>query len=214
MHIMRTVVTVPVMSCQQAHFQLLLHPRDAHFVCPLHQLVETLRAIGFVGASFAPGYFEAGKRFWAHVTLLGCSPQLDFTPQRNDSGDWALEAFCYVHLPAPTSAPEFRHAGMALQPRCPHCRARFTEVPLRLDAVPDAYQCRRCNACGVKVAAAQWDWRREAVFARQFIEVGGLYPHEAVPQQSLLSALAVTGLQWDYSYARFVSDAAAIAAKP
>lgn len=59
----------------------------------------------------------------------------------------------------------------------------------------------RSPACGHVVAAPRARWRHTAGFGRLFVEIPGIYPHEAVPADRLLDALAAaTGVRWDYFY--------------
>jgi hypothetical protein len=47
------------------------------------------------------------------------------------------------------------------------------------------------------------NWRQLAGFGRFFIEVWGIFPHEAVPTEKLLKQLAshTPGVSWSFFYA-------------
>ncbi|NIP72715.1 MAG: hypothetical protein GWO16_06610 [Gammaproteobacteria bacterium] len=79
------------------------------------------------------------------------------------------------------------------------CSEEAGFAPPDLDAPAGApLACPECVA-----ALAGLDWRRAAGVARLFIEIEGVYPHEAAPSAPLLEALRrASGVAWDYFYAR------------
>ena len=173
---------------------------------PLEQVRDILQRCGFLGDELAPGRFQAGADFLAHVTFAGCSPCLELEPP--PSGGWN---FCHIRL------QESERVGLVTapqrgRPRCPRCRAA---VPAWKEMLPrwarDASLAWRCSECGGEMAAAELDWRQYGVAARQLVEICQVWPGEAVPGDGLLRALAEgTAREWRHAWA--ASQAAASAA--
>lgn len=79
--------------------------------------------------------------------------------------------------------------------RCPHCRCEAV-----IDE-PVADKVYTCPGCDERMRAHQLDWRQAAGFGRFFIEVSGIYPHEAVPADRLLQRLRdFSHGDWNYFF--------------
>jgi len=174
---------------------LYLHPAD-----PLWQfagrnaMINDLREFGLIGPSTAEteaAEFVAGDRFMEHVMFLGCSPQLLPDPAQAKDG----QQMCRIRLSC------YRKVGFlctTIRPavRCGSCRtaAGLSDTD-RYDAV------YRCINCGKESLVSDLDWRRGAGFGRFFIEIRGVYPHEAVPADALLNRLGeLSNCRWKYFY--------------
>lgn len=185
---------------------LILHPEDAGFVPPdLDALVAELRRLGLIDGPIdgdGPGHFLVGQRFLNLVTFLGCSPAVALGPA--DDPD-SRHGFCRVRFVGPFAVPRLRYGESAPAPRCPRCRAPVQDWARHADAVADTRSDPpwSCPECGAALAPAGLDWRRAGGVARLFIDIQGIYPHEAVPGDPLLGALrAATGVAWGYFCAR------------
>ena len=175
---------------------LLLHAADPQWrpACP-GSLREALQELGLIAAGSAseePAEFLVGAQFLQLVTFLGCSPHVVLDPDDPEQGQTA----CCVRL---LNYPEVNFVSARPDPavRCANCRAPAEPSgPHRSD---ESY---RCEQCGKESGLTDLDWRQGAGFARCFIEIVGIHPHEAVPSDKLLNTLrAVSGCGWKYFYA-------------
>lgn len=174
---------------------LFLHAGDPLWVPgDLDDLLRALDELGLIAAGPATGEncYAAGSRFLRLVTFLGCSPQVTLDPDQ--AGDGQAACFLRPHL-----YPEVRFISGA-QParvRCPRCRSPFAETGA---AIHDTLF--TCGDCGETLPVSAFDWRQSAGFGRCFLEIGGIYPHEAVPSDKLLDRLqAFSGSDWRHFYA-------------
>jgi len=176
---------------------LLLHAADPLWL-PSEPgvLTDMLRGIGLLGESMSPAgkhEFLAGGQFLQQVMFLGCAPQVRLDPDQPGAG----QALCFIRLQV-YDETVFLCDEPFPAVRCPACRAR-AEVGTHSDG--DVLH--RCRQCGRETLSSQLDWRRGAGFAHCFIEVCGIYPHEAVPSDQLLAGLAdFSGGDWVYFYRR------------
>jgi len=174
---------------------LYLHPAD-----PLWQpagpdaVAAILHAVGLIGrpdAPTGPGEFAVGERFMEQVMFLGCAPQ----PAPALAADGAQPCSIRLH-----HYQQVRLLQDEPRPavRCAACRAAVH--------LSTPYTCQvlyHCEQCGREALLPELDWRKGAGFARFFIEIRGIYPHEAVPSDALLNTLGgLSGGDWDYFYIR------------
>lgn len=174
---------------------LLLHPADPCWIPGAgDRFSDLLEQLGLIDATLKAGRsgdFRAGEQFLNLIMFLGCSPRVVLEPGEADEGQTA----CYLqyHL-----YPEVTFLSAAKRPpvRCPGCRAPAGEV----DASSHVRSVT-CARCGQNVQVCALDWRRAAGFGRFFLEIGGVYPHEAVPSDKLLDSLREhSGGAWQYFY--------------
>ena len=174
---------------------LYLHPANPIWQPAGHNsMLDALRDEGLIGPPTAgtdTDEFLAGDRFMERVMFLGCSPQLVLEPSPAGDG----QQLCYIRLHC---YKEVRFLCSSQRPavRCDSCRApaRLSDPELH-DAV------YRCEKCGRESLYSALDWRQGAGFGRFFIEINGVYPHEAVPSDALLNGLgALSNCRWKYFY--------------
>jgi hypothetical protein len=174
---------------------LLLHADDACLV-PDDQsaLVHLLTDLGLTGDTWEDEReygFWPGQQFLSLVMFLGCSPLVGFDPHQAGEGQpvcrLLMHSYSDVKFLSTTPCP----AG-----RCPHCR---TGLKVAQDAPHDGVY--TCPGCGRSAVVSDLDWRQGAGFGRFFIEIRGIYPHEAVPTDKLLDTLRdSSGTNWRYFY--------------
>ena len=175
---------------------LLLHAADPQWrVTEPGSLCRELQALGLIAANSdaeETAGFRVGERFLQLVTFLGCSPQLVLDPDDAAPG----QTVCCIRL---LNFAEVNFIGAQPAPavRCANCRAPAElRGPYRSDG---RY---RCEQCGKESGLTDLDWRQGAGFARCFVEIEGIHPHEAVPTDTLLNRLrTVSGCEWKYFYA-------------
>ena len=174
---------------------LLLHADD-----PLWQaadpdsLASTLHHLGLIGpfrASEHVAEFQAGEQFLRLVMFLGCSPQVVLDTEFAEQG----QAVCHIRLLSYREVTLLTGKSMPAV-RCAKCRAAVD-----LSSAGSFAARYRCQQCGNESRVSDLDWRQGAGFGRCFIEVDGIYPHEAVPSDKLLNALrAYSHCDWKYFY--------------
>lgn len=183
-------------------YKLVLHPLRASAVPPTPtRLPAVLGEMGLIGAAFeldGHRHFRAGPRFLDHFTFLGCSPVVELDPPADDRDAHARAGrFCHIELQAPTSLPRLR--GRADHPpRCRQCR-RPVEPALLDEAVAGGGLI--CPGCGTAAELERLNWRQAGGYARIFLDVWGIHPAEAVPDDALLGVLAgFTDSAWGFFY--------------
>ena len=187
-------------------------------LCPAHlerpgvdtaTLVEALRAIGLLAAPVchdpARGY-RAGEHFLRLVSFLGCSPAVELEPPLDPdecARACACGKLCHIRFPAPDQRIRFRGDDRLPAPRCPHCRKpeeRWPELLARWRADPREIGWE-CRVCGHHGRLFELNFRQRGAFGRCFVDIWGIHPAEAVPDESLLSTLGeLGGGAWKYLY--------------
>jgi len=160
-------------------------------------VVDALARIGMIDGNWfagGPNAFLTGKRFLQLVIFLGCSPNISLSPEVAET-----EKLTFVSVSEVSATPRFRLGAGSVVPRCPACRS---EVELSFAAaMADPTATVPCSNCSAETPLYRLDWRRRAGYGRQFIDVHSVFPHEAVPSDSLLESLAAaTGTGWDHCY--------------
>ncbi|MGD8575910.1 MAG: hypothetical protein PVG50_01870 [Thiohalophilus sp.] len=182
---------------------LLIYPQDSEY-SPKNPatLIRALQQAGLVGEAldYLPGErYRAGDAFLQHISFLGCSPAVEFEPAGHGN-----EQFCHVGF-LYGDRLEFRGGPQHVQVYCPHCRHLETDWSAIIDGWhrdPESYR-YTCPQCGTQTRATELNWRKTGAFARIFIELFNIYPHEAVPTDGILKRLREeTGVEWKYIYVR------------
>jgi len=174
---------------------LYLHPANPLWRPAAHNSMgSALREFGLAGPLIEEtkvNEYVAGDRFMERIVFLGCSPQLPLAPAQPGDGQQP----CYIHL-HDNREVSFLCATRRPAVRCGDCR---TAAGL---SEPDCYDSVfLCEKCGMESLYSDLDWRKSAGFGRFFIEIKGVYPHEAVPSDALLNRLdALSDCRWKYFY--------------
>jgi hypothetical protein len=190
-------------------YKLLLHPDDPDRTPPgAETLAAGLQELGFIGAPVALAhgvFYPTGENFLQLLTFLGCSPAIELDPPADPA---ALEAarrrgsFVHVYV---ESGPQLRLRAdpRTPPPRCPACRQPDADWSDAVDAWREdpAALAWTCPHCGYTGRLTDLRFRRTAAFARAWIEVRGIHPSEAVPNNALIARLrALAGCDWRYLY--------------
>lgn len=176
---------------------LLLHPIAADWTgVAADVVVGRLARAGLLDPTrrAADGWYAVGDNFLSLVTFMGCAPAIRF-----EADPEAPQAeYCRVRVRRCPEAPCFVAAQHLPVPRCPACRA-----PVGVDAAAlAAGAAARCPRCGVVTPIPLLNWKRAAGYARVFVEIGGVYPGEALPTDQLMSELGdLSGCAWRHFYA-------------
>jgi hypothetical protein len=178
---------------------LLLYPADPAVDPPgTDVLLAALAALGLVGARVGADAFLPGQALARLVVFAGCSPHLVLEPPA-DGG-----AFTQVRLHGPHAAARLLAGDNVAAPRCPACRARIADWRERLAGwMADPATPVDCPGCGRVHPVSRLDWRGNAAAGRVFVEIGNVFPGEAVPAEALLDALGALGCgPWRYAWVR------------
>ena len=182
--------------------RLVLHPAAPQFAMNDWQaLIGKLQEVGFLGPMIAAtekNRYFVGDGFLQMITLMGCSPHIEFSPPKNGS-----RRFCHIQFSEIYTDVQFRSASHNVFARCPQCRKRITNWQHAIGAWlqdPASAVCV-CDKCGEELPPYELSWRHTAGFARMFIDILDIYPQEGVPVQRLLTILEEsTGIPWIYFY--------------
>jgi len=190
--------------------KLVLVPANVdHPAVETTALVDVLRGIGLLGAAIchdASSGFRAGANFLQLVSFLGCSPAIELEPPpdpqqcRHACMSGKLR---HIRVPAPDQRIRFRGDQRLPAPRCPHCRKAEERWPVllarwRSDPGKSDWE---CSICGHPGRLFDLNFRQRGAFGRNFVDIWGVHPAEAVPDASLLSALGdCSGGKWKYLY--------------
>ena len=171
---------------------LFIHPTDPNWLPVEHEKTALLlKSIGFISDEMKhrENSYLAGDNFFDLIAFLGCSPNLNLTPQDN------TDKFCFIRLikGEAITALTSRHSH---PPHCPHCNKPQKDW---LSLITNTTL--QCSSCGQEAAPWLYHWRKSAGFGRFFIEVTDIYPREAIPQPGLLDTLAQQyDVAWSYFY--------------
>jgi hypothetical protein len=193
-----------------ATHKLLLHPADPQYpAVATDVLAECLQSIGLIGEPVrlrAETIYPVGEQFLQLITFLGCSPRIELElPSDVESQEAGSKdgRFCHVSLTSNDGDLQFRADKHGTEPRCPLCRKPDPQWRDRLHAwQADRHQLHwACTLCNYTGQITDLNFRKSAGFGRNFIEIRGVYPSEAIPGTALLASLqALTGCNWNTLY--------------
>ena len=181
---------------------LYLASLDPEAAPELDRISGVLRMLEIIGTPIGDGRFAAGPGFERHVVFAGCSPHLVLQPP----ADGSLQ-FCHVALHGPFDAPRLIVGPNTTRPRCPVCRARYTDWQDRLGDWRRGRRDAHCTHCGQRVSPHRLDWRGQAISGRVLIELRNVFPGEASPSDRLLGELrSATCEDWRYDWAAYLDS--------
>lgn len=159
----------------------------SHFI---HKLWD----IGFISQKIdtqsTDNRYLTGSRFLDHIAYMGCSPAIQFAPNKDD------ENFCHVNIHQYDSARLIVSKKQSRAPHCPSCKK-----PVKNWNENKTSTSILCDQCHTHSSIGEFNWRKMAGYALLFIEITDIFPKEATPQQILLDKLAdITGVEWVYFY--------------
>jgi hypothetical protein len=178
---------------------LVLCPDDPHWIPPDEQgLILLLQNIQLISTPLdEQKHYLTGEKFLDLIAFMGCSPDIKLEPGEDK------RPFCHIHLQLHADRIEFHCGNRPHTPRCPECSSPVNLWQTRIKSwlEDDATALWECEACGIKAAPWNYNWRKSAGFGRCFIEIRNIFPKEAIPQQHLLDTLnSHYGIKWHYFY--------------
>lgn len=180
------------MNTYTSNVSLIIHPDDPDWLPDeTGKTIAFLRQTGLIADEIPnkeQSYF-VGDNFLELIAFLGCSPNINLTPQGK------TDKFCFVRL---ISSPEItaltsKHTHA---PHCPHCKKSEKDWSNSMTTTE-----LTCSSCGHIEPPWRYNWRKSAGFGRFFIELTAIYPSEAIPQAALLTTLEqLHNTTWGYFY--------------
>ena len=149
------------MNAYTSNASLIIHPDDpAWSPDKTETIVSSLKDIGLVAETIpnVEHTYYVGDNFLELIAFMGCSPNINLTPQDN------ADKFCCIKLiekPDITALTgQHTHA-----PHCPHCKK---PVKNWSNTITDSTL--QCSSCGEISSPWEYNWRKSAGFGRFFIE--------------------------------------------
>lgn len=155
-------------------------------------IITTLRDTGLIGVSLEnnPDSFLVGESFLDLIAFMGCAPNIRLAPEDD------AETFTHLRLHSSADTITAFTSDHSHAPHCPNCKK-----PEKNWRETISSETLICSNCGTASPPWHYNWRRSAGFGHYFIEITEIYPQEAIPQESLLSALRDScGFDWNYFY--------------
>ena len=179
----------------QAEYSLILYPSAPTFSISQEQLISILKEIELLGNQESQQRYQTGESFLSLLCFMGCSPDIELFPQKDD------QPYCYLEIPKPTDVTQCVISKNVKVPRCPHCKADLIQLSKQLKQ--NCTQTANCYSCTKSIIPSQLNWRKTAFFAKNYILIGNIYEAEAIPDQKLLDSLEQsTQVPWLYAYIR------------
>ncbi|MEW8049987.1 MAG: hypothetical protein AB2792_16050 [Candidatus Thiodiazotropha sp.] len=180
--------------------RLVLTPEDPYLLPDDPEaILAKLHEIGLIEGALEsdPGYL-LGERFMQLVTFMGCSPYIRLQPDRSG------EPFCRLLPEGPHPRPKLLCGTNTQPPRCEACRKRLSGWQAIFESWQEggAGYKASCPHCGHRQDPVTYDFRQSAGCGRLFLCVENIFPQEAIPSSTLLTALetACNGHPWRYFY--------------
>lgn len=157
-------------------------------------IVDALQQINLIDNAFENNKYYTGKDFLSLLTFLGCSPNINLSP---DDGDH----YCYIEFSQIKHHPEILGYTTSVSPRCPNCKHKI-KTWQNINNWQLANTKLVCEACDHSYAISDLKWRQEGGYGLFSISIMNIHPHEAVPSDKLLQTLQnATNFEWNYFYA-------------
>ncbi|NOR41795.1 MAG: hypothetical protein GQ572_00555 [Gammaproteobacteria bacterium] len=181
------------MSTSTPSCSLFLSPTQSNFtIGDNSQFISQLEEIGLIAKEISNqnDAFFTGKRYFDHISYMGCSPTVQFEPGE------ASNSFCHVKIHYYDRAKLVVSQIQARAPHCPNCSKPVKDWTS--DTTEETINCKLCNTTS---DIGEFNWRKMAGYARVFIEITDIFPKEAIPQQTLLDELnQICTTEWSYFY--------------
>lgn len=143
------------------------------------ELAGLLAELGLIGAPCGPQTYLAGKRFFDHITFLGCSPRLALRPEAGDD-HLRIELFALA-------TPRLFASANAHTPLCPECRQALADWRTVIAQSKNGQM--NCGHCGAVIPIDVLNFRRRACYARTLVRISPVFESEAIPTETLLDSI-------------------------
>lgn len=160
----------------------------------LPEIIKALKDIGLIAEEFSNNDFYAGDSFINLISFLGCSPNIQLSPEDGDQ-------FCFIHISETTTDSQHLGHCRSVSAKCPNCKTKIKDWKSanNWQSGNSQYSCQQCDTQSI---LADLKWCHEAGYGRLSISIVNIHPHEAVPAEKVLQTLNnVCGFEWTYFYA-------------
>ncbi|VAW91266.1 hypothetical protein MNBD_GAMMA22-2686 [hydrothermal vent metagenome] len=150
-------------------------------------------------------YFFAGDSYLQFISFLGCSPYLNFNPQKQltlSDLKQTIADLNYIQILSNSEDYVFLNTQYGVKAICPACKKKMTEwQSLIIQWQSNLKLETNCKQCLNAISLLDIDWKRTAGFFKTAIIFHGIQAELAVPSDELLLKLEkLTKLQWQYFY--------------
>ena len=177
--------------------RLILHPKDGQYIADnMASILQQLESIHFISQLINDSsIYLAGKDFTNLLTFLGCSPDINLSPEDGDN-------FCSISIPDIHQNSVLLGYTSTSVPRCPKCKHKIHDWKQHFHNWKKADYIYNFSECQTDTCVARLKWRQEAGYGKCCISINHIHPHEAVPSEKLLNALQqASNTEWTYFYA-------------
>lgn len=137
-----------------------------------------------------------GLEFMTLISFLGCSPSVSMA----EADDHQAPNPYFIEITDCGESIVAICGALRTAPRCPKCKHVVTDWN---DALATTNTELFCAQCGFHSPLSGWDWRHQAGFGRQWINIWGVHEGEAVPSEKLMDSLRkLNGGVWNYAWCR------------
>ncbi len=171
-------------------------------------IIKTLYDLGIINKTIIetnPHYFFAGDNYLQHISFLGCSPYLNFEPQKKlTSSDLnnTIADLNYIHFYCSTETVCFKNTDFGVKAVCPKCRTKISEWRNLISNWEKNSELKaNCPECQQTLNITDIDWKKTAGFFNTAILFYGIQAELAVPTDNFLAQLnGMTKTEWHYFY--------------
>lgn len=177
--------------------RLILHPKDGQYIADnMLSILQQLKSIHFISQiTNDSSAYLAGNEFINLLAFLGCSPDINLSPEDGDN-------FCSITITDCHENITLLGYTSMITPGCPKCKHKVSDWKQHFHDWKKGDHIYSCSKCQVETTVNKLKWRHEAGYGRCCISINHIHPHEAVPSEKLLNALQLaSNTEWTYFYA-------------
>ncbi len=184
-----------------AEFNLYLYPENPCAPEDHETLHDVLLNCEFIGGKIsstnAKTRYQTGENFLSLLCFMGCSPNIELTPQDN-------KPYCYVEIASTRQDQKFISGKNLRKFRCSGCKQIISNIGKLINTgLVDETESINCPHCQHSFNYKNINWRKTGFIANNWVVVGNIYESEAVPDEKLLDNLKMaTGTSWKFAYIR------------
>jgi len=175
--------------------RLIISPKSSSNIpAKTADIKQALKEAGLTANEFRNNAYYAGNNFISLVSFLGCSPNIQLTPEDGEN-------FCFVEFSDTYPHSQLLGYCLSVKPKCPYCKAKIEnwKDTAEYQLASSLYLCRKCNTV---MPLSDLKWRQEGGYGHISISITNIHPHEAVPAEKILHVLKdASNFEWDYFYA-------------
>ncbi|MFV1985142.1 MAG: hypothetical protein ACC657_16455, partial [Thiohalomonadales bacterium] len=147
----------------------------------------------------------SGKNYLHYISFLGCSPYLNFKPQKIISAsdlNQTIADLNYIQLDFINKHYYFKKTEFGVKAICPSCKSRISEWNnLILNWEKTSEMNAPCPACQQQISLLDIHWKKTAGFYKSAILFHGIQAELALPTDTFLKQLEkITNVEWKYFY--------------